>query len=43
MGIFEENAGLFFAGVLIIGAVGGFIGRKAESWLESWRENRIRG
>jgi hypothetical protein len=43
MGVFEQNAGLFFAAVLIVGAVGGFVGRKLEGWLESWRENRIRG
>jgi hypothetical protein len=43
MGFFEDNAGLFFAAVLIIGAVGGFVGRKVEAWLESWRENRVHG
>jgi hypothetical protein len=43
MGFFESNAGVFFAAVLIVGAVGGFVGRKLEDWLESWRENRIRG
>jgi hypothetical protein len=43
MGLFEDNAGLFFAAVLLIGAAGGFVGRKLEGWLESWRENCIRG
>jgi hypothetical protein len=43
MGFFEANAGVFFAAVLIVGALGGAVGRKVEAWLESWRENRVRG
>lgn len=42
MGLFESNAGLFFAAILVVGAVGGFVGRKIEAFIGNWRDDRVR-
>lgn len=34
MGLFEANAGLFFAAVLVVGALGGALERRISRWLE---------
>lgn len=32
MGLFEENAGVFFALVLVVGAIGGMLERRIARW-----------